>query len=254
MLTLISPAKSQDFKTPAPTKSATQPLFKTQIQKLVTQLKHYEPIEFEKLMKISPKLAQGVFDFYLNFEPNHFTETNAKQALFAFTGDVYKGLEAHTLDQQSIDFAQDHLAMISGLYGLLRPTDLMQPYRLEMGTKFYIDDTLLYDYWRDTLTQALNTMLEQRTYKTIINLASNEYSSAINRDKIKGQWIDIEFKENKDGKYKIIGIHAKRARGRMARYIIDHRIEDVSQLEQFNLDGYTLNPEHSDQSTLCFTR
>lgn len=254
MLTLISPAKSQDFKTQAPTQSKTQPLFKKEIETIVSQLKHYEPMEFEKLMKISPKLAQGVFGFYLNFEADRFEQDNAKQALFAFTGDVYKGLDATSLDQDKIDFAQQHLAMISGLYGLLRPTDLMQPYRLEMGTKFYIKDTLLYDFWRDKLTQHLNSILANQDNKIIVNLASNEYASAIDTSKIKGQWIDIEFKENKDGKYKIVGIHAKRARGRMARYIIDHKIDHPQQLEAFDLDGYMLNPELSSSSTLCFTR
>ncbi|WP_119344185.1 peroxide stress protein YaaA [Facilibium subflavum] len=254
MLSLISPAKSQDFKVKAPLEHFTYPLFQDDIVKLVTKLKHYEPAEFESLMRISSKLASEVFDKYINFNPKQYTLENAKQALFAFTGDVYKGIEANTLSHDQAEYAQQHLLMISGLYGLLRPLDLMQPYRLEMGTKFSIDDKSLYEFWRDKLTMMLNRQLSTHQNKVVVNLASNEYSKAIDHKKIDGQWIDIDFKEYHKGKYQTIALYAKRARGLMVRFILDGKIDNLDTLKAFDYAGYSLNPDYSSDKKLCFCR
>ncbi|WP_413226899.1 peroxide stress protein YaaA [Cysteiniphilum marinum] len=254
MLSLISPAKSQDFSQNAPTELTSNVLFAEQIKQLVAKLKHYTPDEFEHLMKISPKLAEGVFDMYINFDGNHYGKDNAKQALFAFTGDVYRGLDALTLSPAQIDYAQEHLLMISGLYGLIRPLDLIQAYRLEMGTKFYIDDVLLYDFWRERLTKKLNGIVKENNHQVIVNLASNEYSKVIDKKMIKATWLEVDFKEFHKDKYQTIALFAKRARGRMVRYIIDNNINDIEALKGFDYDGYVFNPEFSRDKSFCFTR
>lgn len=254
MLSLISPAKSQDFSHNAPTGLNTEVLFAEQISRLVSKLKHYTPDEFENLMKISPKLAQSVFDMYINFDSKHYGEDNAKQALFAFTGDVYRGLDALTLSPAQISYAQEHLLMISGLYGLIRPLDLIQAYRLEMGTKFYIDDVLLYAFWRETLTRKLNEIISDNNHQVVVNLASNEYSKVIDKKMIKAAWLEVDFKEFHKGKYQTIALFAKRARGRMVRYIIDHNINDIDALKGFDYDGYVFNLEFSRDKSFCFTR
>ncbi|WP_119327671.1 peroxide stress protein YaaA [Cysteiniphilum halobium] len=254
MLSLISPAKSQDFSQNAPTGLTSKVLFAEQITQLVDKLKHYTPDEFACLMKISPKLAEGVFDMYINFDSKHYGKDNAKQALFAFTGDVYRGLNALTLSPAQINYAQEHLLMISGLYGLIRPLDLIQAYRLEMGTKFYIDGVLLYDFWRETLTQKLNDIIKAHNHQAIVNLASNEYSKAIDKKMIKTTWLEVDFKEFHKGKYQTIALFAKRARGKMVRYIIDHNINNVEALKGFDYDGYVFNPEFSRDKSFCFTR
>ncbi|MBK2125269.1 peroxide stress protein YaaA [Fangia hongkongensis] len=254
MLSLISPAKSQDFKTKAPTTKVTQPIFKGEIETLVHQLKHYEPAEFESLMKISPKLASGVFEMYVDFDPESFTTQNAKQAMFAFSGDVYRGLDANSLTEKEIDFAENHLLMISGLYGFLRPLDLLQAYRLEMGTKISIDGISLYAFWRDKLTQFLNKTISAHKHKVIVNLASNEYSKAIDKKNLQAEWLDIDFKEYHKDKYQTIALYAKKARGMMVRYILDHKIEDQDALKGFNYGGYQYNPQLSHAKNLCFSR
>ncbi len=254
MLSLISPAKSQDFSKNTPVEVTTDLMFKAKTAELVVKLKHYSPDEFESLMKISPKLAEGVFEMYLNFDVEHYTKDNAKQALFAFSGDVYRGLEALSLNQDQIEYAQCHLLMLSGLYGLIRPLDLIQAYRLEMGIKFKIGDTLLYDFWRETLTHKLNEIIVRDGHKAIVNLASDEYSKAINKKAVKATWLEIDFKEYHKGKYQTIALFAKRARGRMARYILDHKADTIDALKDFHYDGYMLNPEFSRTESLCFTR
>ena len=254
MLSLISPAKSQDFSKNMSVDVATDLMFKDKTAELVKKLKHYTPDEFESLMKISPKLAEGVFDMYVNFNPDSYTSKNAKQAMFAFAGDVYRGLDALSLTTQQVEYAQDHLLMISGLYGLIRPLDLIQAYRLEMGAKFYMNDQLLYGFWQDVLTKKLNDIIAKQKHQIIVNLASNEYSKAINKLAIKAIWLEIDFKEYHKDKYQTIALFAKRARGRMVRYIIDHNINNIEDLKAFNYEGYQFNPELSAFQSLCFTR
>ncbi|GMN89221.1 peroxide stress protein YaaA [Francisella sciaenopsi] len=254
MIIVISPAKSQNFETAITKYQFTQPIFKDQITKLINTLKHYEVDEIEKLMKISPKLAEEVFTKHNDFDPKSYNESNSKAAIFTFSGDVYKGLEADTLDKETIEYAQNHLLMLSGLYGLIRPLDLMQAYRLEMGTKIKIDGKILYKYWQDKVTAQLNEYFSQQQNKVLINLASNEYSQAIDKKSLDAKWLDIDFKENKNGTYKTIGIHAKKARGLMTRYILENRIENISNIKNFNVADYKYNPELSNENLMCFTR
>lgn len=254
MIIVISPAKSQNFEPVKENYNFTQPIFKDQINLLINKLKHYEVDEIEKLMKISPKLAQEVFDKHNHFDPNNYNASNSKGAIFTFSGDVYKGLDAKTLDKETIKYSQEHLFMLSGLYGIIRPLDLMQAYRLEMGTKIKVDDKVLYKYWHDKITPKLNDFFAKQKNKTLINLASNEYSQAIDKKSLDANWLDIDFKETKNGTYKTIGIHAKKARGLMARYILANKIEDAEEIKKFNIAGYKFNPELSKENLLCFTR
>ena len=254
MIITISPAKSQNFDEIKQPYNYTQPMFQDEIKILVNKLKHYETEEIEKLMKISPKLATEVFGKHNNFDPEKYSIPHSKAAIFTFSGDVYKGLDATSLDKDTIDYAQNHLLMLSGLYGIIRPLDLIQAYRLEMGTKIKIDDKILYKYWQDKSTTALNKLFDIHNNKTLINLASNEYSQSIDRKALKANWLDINFKENKDGAFKTIGIHAKKARGLMSRYILENRIEKIEDIKNFNIAGYSFNTEFSKENLLCFTR
>ncbi len=254
MISLISPAKSLNYKDPCPIPFSSALNFKTCTAEIVNHLKHYEPSEFATMMKISEKLAQQVFDYYLNFDPKNYTTPNAKQALFAFNGDVYRSIEAATLTQAQCEYAQEHVGILSGLYGLARPMDLVQPYRLEMGTRISFKNGNLYDFWQKTLTKALQERLNTHASKTIINLASNEYSQAINKKDFQNNWIDIDFKEFKEGKYKTVGIFAKRARGMMIRHILDHNIDTPDELKNFNVSNYEFNNELSSPNKFTFTR
>ena len=255
MIIVISPAKSQDFSPNIKEQyNFSQPIFKQQIAILINKLKHYEPEEIEKLMKISPKLAQDVFDKHNDFDSNCFDDSNSKAAIFTFNGDVYKGLDAQSLDVETVKYSQNHLLMLSGLYGVLRPLDLMQAYRLEMGTKIKINEIILYKYWQDKITDKLNEFFSEQNNKTLINLASNEYSQAIDKKHLKANWLDIDFKENKNGTYKTIGIHAKKARGLMAKFILENRIEDTEEIKKFNIADYKFNPQFSNNNCFCFTR
>lgn len=255
MLSIISPAKSQDFETPAATTLRTQIAFQEKTTELVNLMKHYEPEEIAKLMKVSDNLAKTVFHKYLNFDKSQYNESNAKQALFAFTGDVYRSMDPNSLTDNEVEFAQKHLRIISGLYGLLKPTDLIQPYRLEMGVKIKTPQgTSLYDFWREILTQHVNELLSNHTDQSLICLASKEYSQAIDKKSLKGQWYDIDFKEHKNGQYKNIGIFAKRARGLMARYILDNKVDHPESLKKFNWQNYQFNAELSKPNHYIFTR
>jgi cytoplasmic iron level regulating protein YaaA (DUF328/UPF0246 family) len=254
MIIIISPAKSQNFDEVKQPYDFTQPIFQDEIKLLINKLKHYEIEEIEKLMKISPKLATEVFDKHNSFDPAKYSTPLSKAAIFTFSGDVYKGLEATTLDKETIEYAQDHLLMLSGLYGIIRPLDLIQAYRLEMGTKIKIDDKMLYKYWQNKSTTALNKLFEKQQNKTLINLASNEYSQSIDRKSLKANWLDIDFKENKNGTFKTVGIHAKKARGLMSRYILENRIEIIEDIKKFDIAGYSFNAQLSKENLLCFTR
>jgi len=255
MIVLISPAKSQDFDTPAPVKTATQPIFQQQITELVNVCRQLSESQLTQLMSMSPTLAKLSHQHYQAFATDHYDLNNAKQALFAFQGDVYKSLEAQTLDQDTISFAQDHLVIISGLYGLLRPLDLIQPYRLEMKTKLsHAQKKNLYTFWTTQLTQQLNQWLQSHTESTVVNLASNEYFQAIQHKIIRGRVLTIDFKETRTGQLKTIGIHAKRARGLMARYIMVHHIIQSESLKHFAEAGYQFQAELSQDNHWVFLR
>ncbi len=254
MLALISPAKKLDFETDAPISAHSQPDFLKDTRDLDQVTKKLNRPEIASLMHISDKLADLNYQRYQNFQ-QPFTLTNAKQAAYAFKGDTYVGLDAQTLSSDDMDFAQKHLRILSGLYGLLRPLDLMQAYRLEMGTKLYNprgED--LYDFWGDILTKSANDIVTDHKDPSIINLASNEYIKSLRPKNLAVPFITPHFKEVKEGNSKTIGLFAKRARGMMARYIIQNRIETPKGLEGFNDGGYVFQPGLSTDTDMIFSR
>lgn len=252
MLVLLSPAKTLDYETPLITDASTQPELVDKAQPLIERLSEFAPQEIADLMKLSDKLASLNVARYQSWSPKH-TSDNARQALLAFKGDVYTGLDAGTLSENDLEFAQSHVRILSGLYGLLKPLDLMQPYRLEMGTSLETDKgKTLYAYWGSTITDRLNTELNDGD--VVVNLASNEYFKSVQPKRLKGRLITPVFKDQKNGQYKIISFWAKKARGLMARYIIDKRIDEPEQLKGFDYDGYRFNEAMSDGDTWVFTR
>ena len=259
VLILISPAKTLDFSTPAPIAQFTQPDFLADTARLVKQLKQLSASEVSSLMKISDKLGELNSDRFNSWQAD-FDDANAKQALLAFQGDVYQGMQVDSFQPEDFEFAQEHLRILSGLYGVLRPLDLIQPYRLEMGTKLAhaklqdLSANTLYEFWADKLTQVLNRQLEQLEQKVIINLASNEYFKAVKPKLLEAEIITPSFKDWKNGKYKIISFYAKKARGMMTSYIIKNRITDTEKLQNFAEAGYSYNPELSDRKNPTFTR
>ena len=259
MLILISPAKTLDFTTPAPIKRFSQPEFLGDTERLVKQLKQLSVLEISLLMKISDKLADKNRDRFKAWQVD-YDNTYAKQALLAFQGDVYQGMAVDSYEPEDFDFAQEHLRILSGLYGLLRPLDLIQPYRLEMGTKLAhaklqdLSANTLYEFWADKLAQAINEQLDKLEQKIIINLASYEYFKAVKPKLLEGQIITPVFKDWKNDKYKIISIYAKKARGMMTSYIIKNRINNIKDLQNFIEAGYEYNPELSDENSPTFTR
>lgn len=254
MLALVSPAKKLDFENRSPLPKHSQPAFQKETLELSGILKGKSRAEIQNLMRLSDKLAELNYDRYQAFEKN-FTPSNSKQAAYAFKGDTYVGLDAGSLSADDMEFAQNSLGILSGLYGLLRPLDLMQPYRLEMGTKLANDNGEdLYDFWGDSITQAVNRAVESHTDKAVVCLASNEYIKAVQPKALKGNFITCDFKEMKNGAPKTIGLFAKRARGAMARYMIQNRIDAPEGLKGFDLDGYVFQPSLSDERTLTFLR
>ena len=233
MLMVISPAKTLDYDTPPVTQRFTQPEHLDHSQLLIEQLRDFSPAQIAELMHLSDKLAAlNVARFGSWSTP--FTRANAKQALLAFKGDVYTGLAAQDFSEADFDFAQQHLRMLSGLYGLLRPLDLMQPYRLEMGTKLAnARGKDLYAFWGERISEWLNQALQAQGDQVLLNLASNEYFSAVKRKALQARVIDVDFKDLKNGQYKIISFYAKKARGLMARYVIKERIQTVDHLRDF---------------------
>ncbi len=217
---------------------------------LIKDLKKLKSIELQKLMKVSPKIAELNTERFNNWKLP-FTSENAKAAIFAFKGDVYTGLDAESLSKKEIEFAQAHLSILSGLYGLLRPLDLMQAYRLEMGTKYGTSKGKdLYEFWADKITHEINS----REEKTILNLASNEYFKAVNKKKLKAEIISPIFKDEKNGVLKVISFFAKKARGMMTRFIIQNHITNVEEIKNFNLGGYAFNESLSTDKEWVFTR
>ena len=254
MLLVISPAKTLDFETPAPTASFTQPNFLGDAELLIEELRRLSPADIGGLMGISDKLSQLNVARYQSWS-TPFNLDNAKQACLAFKGDVYTGLDAQTLNEKQLLFAQKHLKILSGLYGLLRPLDLMQPYRLEMGTRFSNHRGKdLYQFWGDLITNQLNHELSTRKKPVLINLASNEYFKVVQSGKINGQIITPVFKDWKNGKYKIISFYAKKARGLMCRYVIDNNTDAPETLKDFDYGGYAFNEAMSSQTEWVFTR
>lgn len=254
MLTVISPAKTLDYETPLVTDSFTQPAHLTQSRKLIRRLRELSAGDLSGLMHISDSLAELNQQRFKQWK-TPFKPENARQALFAFKGDVYLGLDAYSLKPDDVDFAQDHLRILSGLYGLLRPLDLMQPYRLEMGTRLDTDQgSNLYQFWDERITRLLNQEMRQADTKTLINLASGEYFKSIKPKKLRADIVTPAFKEYRDGQYRFIQFFAKKARGLMARYLIDQRIDRPDGLKDFNYEGYTYDASLSSQREWVFTR
>ncbi len=254
MLTVISPAKTLDFDTPTVTDAYTQPAHLTQSRKLIRRLRQLSAADISKMMSVSGNLAELNQQRYKQWK-TPFKPENARQALFAFKGDVYLGLDAYSMAPEDVEFAQDHLRILSGLYGLLRPLDLMQAYRLEMGTRLDTEQgSNLYQFWDDRITKSLNQELKQSDSKTLINLASGEYFKSIRPKQLKAEIITPAFKEYRDGQYKFIQFFAKQARGLMTRYLIDKKIDQPAALKGFDYAGYSYRPELSDDHEWVFTR
>ncbi len=254
MLIVLSPAKTLDFETPPPLRKHTQPQWLEQSRLLNAVLRDFDAAGLGKLMGISAELAQLNAGRNQSWAPP-FSLENAKQALFAFRGDVYGGLDADSLSTADLAWAQQHLRILSGLYGLLRPLDLMQPYRLEMGTRLANPRGKdLYAFWGDSLTRALNQALEAQGDKVLVNLASEEYFAAVKPKLLEGEIVTPVFKDHKNGSYKIISFFAKKARGQMAAWIIRERLQDPAALQHFSEGGYRFNKSLSKDGSLVFTR
>ena len=252
MLVVVSPAKKLDFDMPAPTKTFTQLTELERSKLLIKELKKCNAKEISNLMKLSDSLTELNIKRYKEFK-TPFNLKNAKQAIFAFKGDTYVGLDAETMRESDIQYAQEHLRILSGLYGLVCPLDLIQPYRLEMGTKFPCNGNKnLYEFWGETITQKLNPILKKE--KFLINLASKEYFSAIKTKDLDAKIITPMFKEKKGDEFKMVGFFAKKARGMMSRYIIDNRIKNPKDLLKFDVDGYKYNKKLSTDFEPTFTR
>ena len=238
MLIVLSPAKSLDYKTPVQVKAPTLPEFVSESAKLIADLKKLSPQDLAKLMGLSDPLAALNVGRYRDWSKK-FTEENSKPAIYAFDGDVYDGFDVKTLNAKAVDFAQDHIRILSGLYGALRPLDLMQAYRLEMGTAFNnIRGKDLYAFWGSRVTDSLKKILEKQKKPALLNLASEEYFKVLQAKDLDCPVISPVFQDAKEGKYKIISFYAKRARGLMARYVVENRITDPADLKGFHLDGY----------------
>jgi cytoplasmic iron level regulating protein YaaA (DUF328/UPF0246 family) len=254
MLTVISPAKTLDFDTPPTTRKTTQPQFIDRSAELVEDARAMSPDDIRELMGVSEKIADLNHRRFMNWGIP-FSLDNAKQSVLAFKGDVYTGLAADTLSAAQLTFAQKHLRILSGLYGLLRPLDLMQPYRQEMGLKFANrGGANLYQFWGDAITGALNTQLKKSGTPVLVNLASNEYFKSVQSRALDAEIITPVFKDLKGDKYKIISFYAKKARGQMARFIIENALNEPDGLRKFKTDGYRYNKAESSARELVFTR
>jgi len=254
MIVVISPAKTLNFDIHPQTEIFSQPDFTSEAAGLIEVLRKYSPPRLQKLMGINSNLAQinasRFMDWNLPFGPE-----NAKQAILVFKGEVYNGLKAETLSESDLVYSQDHLRILSGLYGALRPLDLMQPYRLEMGTKLKVKGKEdLYQFWGSKLTGHINALIESASQKYLINLASNEYFKTLNPKTLKAEIISPTFKDYKNGTYKFITVYGKKARGMMVRFIIKNRIEEVEKLKLFDDDGYYYNHQLSEGNNWVFTR
>jgi cytoplasmic iron level regulating protein YaaA (DUF328/UPF0246 family) len=256
MLILLSPAKSLDYESPLPTKRHTEPRLLDDSAILVKQLRAMTPKALGKLMSISDKLADLNAERYTTWEPDFTPEkSNCRQCLFAFTGDVYQGMELSNWKAPDFTLAQKQIRILSGLYGVLRPLDLMQPYRLEMGTKLASSrGKNLYEFWDEKITEILNTDLKKSGSNFVVNLASNEYFSSVKKKSLAGELITPVFKDEKNGKYKIISFYAKKARGMMADHIIRNKITTTAGLKKFKTAGYKFSKADSTDTEIVFLR
>jgi cytoplasmic iron level regulating protein YaaA (DUF328/UPF0246 family) len=254
MLLVISPAKTLDYDTPPTTSRYTLPDYLEQSAQLIARARRYSVHDLMELMEVSVAIAELNVDRFAAWH-TPFTPENAKQALLAFKGEVYNGLQTQSLDKEGLAFAQQHLRILSGLYGLLRPLDLMQPYRMEMGRPI---DTArgrnLYEFWGATITEGLNKQLKKLGSTTLVNLASNEYFKAVKPKQLAGEIITPEFKEKKNGAYKMLAVYAKKARGLMSRFVIDNRITEPEEMKRFDREGYLYNGALSSDTKWVFTR
>lgn len=254
MLIILSPAKSLDFETPPTTSEFTIPGMLDESEKLVSRLRKMKPKQLSDLMGISPGLGQLNYERYQTWH-QPFTPENAKQAVLAFSGDVFQGLDAKSLSEERLLLLQNRLRILSGLYGVLRPLDLMQPYRLEMGTKMkYQRSKDLYAFWKNKITPKIREALDESGSNVLVNLASNEYFKSIDTKKLKAEIVTPEFKDMKNGQYKMISFFAKKARGLMTRFIVENNITGVDDLQAFDSDGYNFNPRLSKPGNPVFTR
>jgi cytoplasmic iron level regulating protein YaaA (DUF328/UPF0246 family) len=258
MIFVLSPAKALDYDRPLDGPLAdlphTQPLYTKQSAELIEVLRGYAPHQLSELMDLSDALAQLNVARYAAWSPK-FTAKNSRQAVLAFNGDVYEGLDARTLSPEDLAWMQDHVCILSGLYGVLRPLDWMQPYRLEMGTSLpTAKGKNLYQFWGRTIAEHLNQRLEGEKHPIVINLASQEYFKSVDRKALQARVVECVFEEYKGGKYKVISFNAKRARGLMARYAVSKRLTTPKQLEKFKLDGYAHDPAASEPDRLVFRR
>ncbi|GGI16494.1 peroxide stress protein YaaA [Oxalicibacterium faecigallinarum] len=254
MLIVLSPAKTLDYDTPAHTDVSTKPDFIKRSAELIDILRQHSPSQIGSLMKISDQLATLNVNRYAEWS-TRFTKKNAKQAVLAFNGDVYEGLDAASMNDTQLQYAQSHVRILSGLYGLLRPLDLMQPYRLEMGTRLANPAGKdLYAFWGDEVTSALNKQIAESKASALINLASEEYFKVVKPGLLDVPVITPVFMDWKSGKYKIISFHAKRARGLMARYAAQKQIVHPQKLKHFDVEGYAFDAAGSDGQTWIFKR
>ncbi len=254
MLFLLSPAKALDYDTPAGDVPHTQPMFVKQASELIGVLKDKTPQDIASLMSLSDALSSLNVARYQAWS-SKFTAKNSKQAVIAFNGDVYEGLDAKTLTHKNLEWAQEHVAILSGLYGVLRPLDWMQPYRLEMGTALVTDKgNNLYKFWGSQIADYLNKRLSDAREPILVNLASQEYFKSVDRKVLKARVIECVFEDYKGGQYKIISFNAKRARGLMARYAVTHEVKTPKELEGFNLEGYAFDAAVSEPDRKVFRR
>lgn len=254
MLALISPAKTLDYESNLPTDSFTLPRLLDHSQELIDVSRKLSVSEIANLMSVSEKIAHLNVARFRDWQPE-FDLANARQAIFAFKGDVYTGLDAYNLHEKDIDYAQQHLRMLSGLYGLLRPLDLMMPYRLEMGTKLANPRGYnLYEFWGHTITELINQDLAAANSELLLNIASDEYYKSVKESKIQAEIIKPVFLDQKNGKYKIISFYAKKARGLMARFILENQINRIEDLKAFNSEGYYFDADSSLKGELVFKR
>lgn len=255
MLAILSPAKTLDFESPLVTDQHSIPEFTKESTALIRTLRKLEPFEIGTLMGISDKLASLNHDRYAQWSPSFDDEDNARASILAFKGDVYQGLDAPTMNKRDFTWAQKRLRVLSGLHGLLRPLDRIHPYRLEMGTKLHNPKGKdLYQFWGCKVTEALNEALAAQRSKVLVNLASNEYYKVVQADQIQGRVLTINFKEWRRDAYRFVSFSAKKARGLMARYMIDQRAESAETLQGFDLEGYAFSEELSREDEWIFTR
>jgi cytoplasmic iron level regulating protein YaaA (DUF328/UPF0246 family) len=252
MIYLISPAKTLDYVTQLPSIEPSEPLFTKQSAELISILKNKSQEYIGELMSISEALAKLNLERYKSWSPK-FTDQNSRSAVFAFNGDVYEGLDAYSLKPKELKWAQKHLAILSGLYGVLRPLDKMQPYRLEMGTSLNNPNgSNLYKFWGSSISEYFNEQLKGDKSPIIVNLASQEYFKSVDKKSLKAPVIECVFEQEKSGKFKVISFLAKRARGLMARYAIQHQIDQPVGLQRFDLEGYRFEPSLSSDDRLVF--